>query len=110
MANNRLYIRCKQCGELCFLGKHFGKHWDFDKNIQGAVLEKFFVDHCFCDESIYPQQPFNSFELVTQFGQGFPKILTFRKRTNFNGEKVDFCLDEDLNFSEEKHKQDNGEE
>lgn len=103
MANNRLYIRCKQCGALCFLGKHFGENWNFDKDKQGKELEKFFFEHCFCEDSVYADQPFNSFELVSEFGQGYPRIIKYQKRTRTNGEEIEFCFDEDLDFSEQNH-------
>lgn len=52
MANNRLFLKCKQCGEYVMLGKHFGGalHPPFD------VFDKlliFFEEHNYCDYTHY---------------------------------------------------------
>ncbi len=57
MANNRIYLRCKQCGETMFLGKCFGGeyYWRNYKN-DGTHLEDdlnvFFEEHLFCEKPL----------------------------------------------------------
>lgn len=78
MANNRLYIRCCNCGETMFLAKHFLGPWDCrykDKDLR-EFIENHFVD-CIEDYKKYGDEDswFNQLELVTDFGEGFPKII-----------------------------------
>ena len=50
MANNRLYIRCKQCGETFYLAKHFGgslNTTDYDGDFLDR-LNDFWEKHCYC--------------------------------------------------------------
>ena len=58
MANNRIYLRCKQCGETLFLGKcglseyywqFFGEHQDTHLEDE---LNDFFKKHCFCEKEL----------------------------------------------------------
>lgn len=59
MANNRLYIKCDECGELFFLGKHFGGAWDivnYDELPFLTKLNMFFEKHyliCHNNDSFY---------------------------------------------------------
>lgn len=47
MANNRLYIRCLNCGELVFVSKNFGMPWQiFESDL--PRLNKFFEEHAWC--------------------------------------------------------------
>lgn len=52
MANNRIYIRCKNCGEALFLGKKFGEAYYY-VNYHGSTLEKdlndFYEKHDWCN-------------------------------------------------------------
>lgn len=50
MANNRIYLRCKNCGVVCFLGKCLGGayHYDIDNDLQ-IKLNSFYEEHLFCD-------------------------------------------------------------
>lgn len=52
MANNRLYLTCKECGSSILLGKHFA----------GALhtsvttiddLNDFYLEHCYCSPSVH---------------------------------------------------------
>ena len=53
MANNRIYLRCRKCGQTLFLGKNFGAEWFWtDYEHTGHLEDKlndFFLEHCFCD-------------------------------------------------------------
>lgn len=63
MANNRLYIRCKQCGETIAIGKHFGDVL----HIYGDITEKlnrFYEKHYYC--SSYNGRMYN-LELCEEF-------------------------------------------
>ena len=83
MANDRLYIRCNECGELLFVGKHFGGAWDvrdrvktisngsgFPKELTvpfGAILEQFLEDHLYnecCNRT--------NFSFIAEFDDDFP--------------------------------------
>lgn len=48
MANNRLYIKCNRCGELLFVGKHYGGAWGvncYDGIAFDKKLSEFLFDH-----------------------------------------------------------------
>lgn len=62
MANNRLYLRCKQCGKVIVLGKHFGGSLTVSQDLENR-LQDFFIEHCYCnlDGVIY------SLELCEEF-------------------------------------------
>lgn len=70
MANDRLYIRCNECGELCFIGKHFGGSWEtrsYEDNEIENRLDKFFSKHfitCFNNTSDY--------SFIAEFDDDFP--------------------------------------
>lgn len=72
MANDRLYIKCNDCGELLFVGKHFGGPWDvYDKTITehsfaerlDAFLFKHYLD-CDCNRT--------DFSFIAEFDDDFP--------------------------------------
>jgi hypothetical protein len=56
MANNRMYIRCKKCGEFigigsCMLSEY---HWSASnehKHLED-YLNDFFKEHCFCEKKL----------------------------------------------------------
>lgn len=56
MANNRIFIRCKECGKYLFLGKGFGKSYytsnKFYEEDLITSLNKFYDEHCFCDRDM----------------------------------------------------------
>lgn len=57
MANNRIYLRCKQCGATLFLGKHSMAeyHWENYRDETSHLedfLNKFFEEHCWCDKEL----------------------------------------------------------
>lgn len=83
MANDRLYIRCNECGELLFVGKHFGGAWDVRDSVKyfrcgsgfsselvkpfGEILEDFLSEHLFnecCNRT--------DFSFIAQFDDDFP--------------------------------------
>lgn len=52
MANNRLYIRCKQCGKSVFIGKHFADTLKVDEHVQER-LNDFYSKHFYCGKLHY---------------------------------------------------------
>ena len=55
MANNRIYIRCKQCGDVLYLGKTFGScyYWRTNDNEHlEDLLNDFYYKHKFCDDDL----------------------------------------------------------
>ena len=72
MANDRLFLRCRQCGKTIGISKHFISPWYIDKRNLDAINE-FLDEHCFCSNSKY-DVPYNSFDLVTECGEGFPCV------------------------------------
>ena len=51
MANNRIYLRCKGCGETLFLGKCFGDgyYWqDYGNGSLSEQLNMFYDKHTYC--------------------------------------------------------------
>lgn len=72
MAENRLYLRCRQCGEMLFLSKYFYDNpWHIEPD-KLKEINKFFDDHNYCENDKYDVY-FNSFDLVSEFGKGFPE-------------------------------------
>lgn len=87
MANNRIFIRCRNCGEALFLGKTFwdGYYW----NAYGGPpleerLNKFYTEHTYCskekaksvpyDEEVWPieggyENSDGAFEIVYEIGE-----------------------------------------
>lgn len=62
MANNRIYLKCKGCGKMMFLGKTFGDgyYWiqyDGHESLT-KELNNFYNEHAFCAEI-----PDNGFEI-----------------------------------------------
>ena len=56
MANNRIFIRCKECGKYLFLGKGFGGAYYtsnkfYDKDLTTS-LNEFYDEHAFCDRDM----------------------------------------------------------
>ena len=54
MANNRMYLRCKGCGEEMMLGKTTGNGWHNVKSFEekGRELEEFIDKHGHCCEGL----------------------------------------------------------
>ena len=71
MANNRLYIRCKQCGKCVFIGKHFGGSLKTSLDNETFVneLNEFYGEHIYCqnDHIEYKTSPIYSLELCEEF-------------------------------------------
>lgn len=78
MANNRMYLRCKKCGEVLFLGKTYLDGYytcdDYYKN--NVDLTEAFNE--FCDNHKWCSKEYNE----EKFGMYEPKF----KETNFSEE------------------------
>lgn len=53
MANNRIYLRCKACGKVLYLGKHYEMGWYYDDYEPDPVplkdlLNEFYDAHMYC--------------------------------------------------------------
>lgn len=68
MANNRMYIRCRGCGEELYLGKHFGDCWYYSGYNSGITLEEklndFYEKHAYCGG-----YPLECFEIKYEYDQ-----------------------------------------
>ena len=66
MANNRMYLRCKACGEEFYLGKHFMNGWYYENYHRDSSLEKqlneFYNEHIYCNGF-----PLECFEIHYEF-------------------------------------------
>lgn len=67
MANNRMYLRCKACGEELYLGKHFMSGWYYenyhrDKVLLEDQLNEFYSEHIYCNGF-----PLECFEIHYEF-------------------------------------------
>ena len=52
MANERMYLYCRNCGARFYLGKHCCGPFHFSDNYAASIgeeLEKFYEDHAYCD-------------------------------------------------------------
>lgn len=98
MANNRMMIRCRSCGKTIIIAKHLLSPWHIVPQLEDK-LAKFFEEHYYCEinPNVYP----NSFELVSEMGEGFPneedEILT-----HYYDIYNDHYADEIANQAEEK--------
>ena len=91
MANNRIYLRCRSCGEACYLGKTFMDGYyleEYDKTPTLDKLNTFYNEHRFCgwepkqnakpDMALEPEfikpeveiNPENQFEIAYEFWYG----------------------------------------
>ena len=50
MANNRLYIGCKECGDWCYLDKHFGNPFHLSEE-SFEKFNEFLEAHAYCGRS-----------------------------------------------------------
>lgn len=68
MANNRLYIKCNNCGGMLFIGKHFLEGWyvgDYNENYNkkfGEVINDFHDKHIECFYERYD----NPYTIITE--------------------------------------------
>ena len=55
MANNRIYLRCKQCGDVLYLGKTFGSDYHYnnysEENLENK-LNAFYSEHSYCMDDL----------------------------------------------------------
>lgn len=91
MANNRMYLRCKHCGEILFLGKTYssGYYYDnYNKESLEIKLNNFYDKHNFCQNELcqndikYCDTPLgydghndNIFEIAYEFENDIDKVL-----------------------------------
>ena len=55
MANNRIYLRCKQCGDVLYLGKTFSSCYYYNKGKLVDLVDKlneFYEKHDLCFEDL----------------------------------------------------------
>lgn len=71
MANNRLYIKCNRCGELLFVGKHFGGSWSVNC-YDGVTFDKKFSEFLF-EHYIYCSNNDSDYSFIAEFDNDFPK-------------------------------------
>lgn len=88
MANNRMYLRCRACGEKFFLGKHFCRNWYLEnyREIEGGSIQeqlnKFYSEHIYCKG-----RPLECFDIVYEDPE--PSIWT-------NADRIRAMSDEEL--------------
>lgn len=88
MANNRMYLRCRACGEKFFLGKHFCRNWYLEnyREIEGGSIQeqlnKFYSEHIYCKG-----RPLECFDIVYEDPE--PSIWT-------NADRIRSMSDEEL--------------
>ena len=56
MANNRMYLECRGCGEKILLAKHFGSGYTVYYNDLTLKLDDFMTEHAFCGDVNYENQ------------------------------------------------------
>ena len=88
MANNRIYLRCKQCGDVLYLGKTFSggySYTDYDNINLVEKLNEFYGKHEFCIEELNN----NSYE---------PKLKEKEERVFHYENQFDICYEFFLPF------------
>lgn len=86
MADDRMYIRCKHCGKMLFIGKVFnGERYStspYTPSVAGARLESFFEKHKACTEK-FPADKVQQYELIyeSQVDDGMTCKCKFDKKT-----------------------------
>lgn len=61
MANNRLFLRCRNCGAKIMIGKHLMDSWAYyDPYELGLKINDFFEKHTWCEDG------YNDFELCVE--------------------------------------------
>ena len=83
MANNRMWIRCKCCGEFVGIGKHLAGPWYVPNEHLNKTLDDFFSKHAWCENTDSPfydekYSHSNMFELTTE---GTKADLFYDKKT-----------------------------
>lgn len=103
MADNRIYLRCKGCGETLFLGKciYSGFYWrDYYNGEKGTLeeqLNNFYDEHAYCtkpkakppyefDEKLWPipegyEECVGAFDIVYESGWGVGLNVEENKET-----------------------------
>ncbi len=55
MADNRIYLRCRKCGSVLFLGKCYSEGYfykNYHKNDLETELNDFYTKHAYCNEPL----------------------------------------------------------
>lgn len=52
MANNRIYLRCKQCGDVLCLGKTFGSDYRCNEEYLLDKINYFYLKHTMCMDDL----------------------------------------------------------
>lgn len=52
MANNRIYLRCKKCGDVLCLGKTFGSDYRCNEEHLLDKLNVFYLKHTMCMDDL----------------------------------------------------------
>ena len=91
MANNRMFLRCKGCGQVIMLGKTFGHEWHFSKSDEekGEALAEFLKNHSHCCDDLdaetcggvspFDDARFEPFELAYENQEDFGKKKSFQQ-------------------------------
>lgn len=71
MANQRLYIRCKNCGQcICIARNYGGEYVSYGDNL--LRLDDFFFDHFICTPIRFDSKDeYNGFELIDDYDDDF---------------------------------------
>ena len=69
MANNRLYLKCNQCGEYICIGKHFcgSLYTNLEPEEFGNMILDFYEKHSYCLDSKYHPPLHYYLELCEEF-------------------------------------------
>lgn len=92
MANNRMYLRCTECGSTLYLTKHFGGEWDWNFSEEKLKeINDFFFEH-FYEHENKPYHIENH-----QKHEGIDKSLDtkFRRKFGHKGSNFDLCYEFD---------------
>lgn len=68
MANNRIYIRCRRCGAILRLGKHFGRTYAPYSGIEDSLYD-FFEEHGW-EGADTENEDRGDFEIAYEFAPG----------------------------------------
>lgn len=83
MANNRIYLRCKTCGDVLYLGKCFGNGYsycNYDNLKLENKLNDFFEKHNWCDRE------------AVDYADGFEPKINFTEEID-NENRFDICYE-----------------
>jgi hypothetical protein len=73
MANNRMFIRCRHCGETFMIGGHMGTGWSMTNCSDKSFLERlnnFYEEHAFCNKDENENNYFPKFKKIDKVHSG----------------------------------------